>query len=63
MGLVRLVPLVAVLVAIVFVSSAAGSPRRCTHGVSSVGPAVLIHDHLDRSKSNLLPHTEACLTK
>jgi hypothetical protein len=60
----RLLPpglLGAVLVAIVFVASAASAPSSCTYGSSSVGPAVLIHDRLAKSQSDLVPHTEACM--
>jgi Zn-dependent protease len=62
--LARLLPLgllAAVLVAIVFVTSAASAPSPCTHGSSSIGPAVLIHNQLAKNQSNLVPHTEACL--
>ena len=60
---VRLALLAAILVAILFVTSAAGSPSSCTYGVSSVGPAVLIHGRLASNQSDLVAHTEACLPR
>lgn len=59
--LLRLGLLAAVLVGIVFVTSAAAAPSLCTHGTSSIGPAVLIHSRLVKSQSDLVPHSEVCL--
>jgi hypothetical protein len=59
--LLRLGPLAAVLTGIVFVTSAAAAPSLCTHGASSIGPAVLIHNRLAKSQSDLVPHVEGCL--
>ena len=61
--MVRLVVLAAALVPIVFVPSASGSPSRCRQGSSSVGPAVLVHNHLARSQSDLVPRTKGCLAR
>lgn len=47
--------------AVFCVASVAAAPVRCTHGVSSVGPAVLINGHLARVQSDLSPHTQPCL--
>lgn len=59
--LLRLGLLAAVLVGIVFVTSAAAAaPSLCTHGASSIGPAVLIHSRLVKSQSDV-PHIEGCL--
>ena len=59
--LFRLVLLAAVLVAVVFVTSASGARSTCTSGASSVGPAVLVNGQLDLARSDLTPQTEACL--
>lgn len=59
--LVRLA-LLAVLVGIVVVTTAAAGPSACSHGASSVGPVVLINGQLANDKTNLTPYTEACLT-
>ena len=59
--LFRLGLLAAILVAIVFVTPAAGAPSPCMHGSSSVGPAVLLHGHLAKRQSDLVPHADACL--
>ena len=61
--LFRLTLLGAALAAVVLVTAAADSPGNCVHGVSSVGPAVLVHGHLSRGRSNLTPQTETCLSK
>jgi len=53
--------LLSALVAVVVAATAAGDRPRCTHGVSSAGPVVLIHGHLDPRRSELTPHTQACL--
>ena len=43
------------------VTAAAGPSRDCTHGTSSVGPAVLINGHLMHTQSDLTPHGDACV--
>ena len=53
--------LLAGLIAAVVVATAAAGPAPCTQGVSSVGPVVLTNGQLDQSKSELTPHTQACL--
>jgi hypothetical protein len=53
--------LLAALIAVVVAATAAGDRPHCTHGVSSVGPVVLVHGHLDRRRSELTPHTQTCL--
>lgn len=53
--------LLAALIAVVVVATAAAIPPACTGGISSVGPAVLVHGHLDRGKSDLEPHRRACV--
>jgi len=59
--LLRFGLLASFLVGIVFVTSAAAAPSPCTHGTSYIGPAVLIHNRLVRSQSDLVPHIEGCL--
>ena len=59
--MLRLALATAILVAIVSATSAAGSPSRCRHGVSSIGPAVVIHAHLVKAQSDLAPHRAACV--
>jgi hypothetical protein len=61
-GLVRLA-LVAVLIGILFVATAAAGPSSCTHGASSVGPAVLVNGRLATDRSDLSAHTQACLRR
>jgi hypothetical protein len=69
MGKARHVPrlvwlaLLAALVAVVVVAAAAGDRPRCTDGVSSAGPVVLVHGHLDPRHSELTPHAQACLRR
>jgi hypothetical protein len=60
-GRSKVLAALAALIAVVVVANAAASPRACTGGISSVGPAVLIHGHLDRGKSALEPHVRACV--
>lgn len=52
------IALLAVLCVLGLPVSAAGDAPTCTHGVSSVGPVVLVHGHL---RGDTTPHTEACL--
>ena len=59
--LFRLALLAAILVAVVFVTSASGARRTCTSGASSIGPAVLVNGQPDAAESDLTPQTEACL--
>jgi hypothetical protein len=63
MRLLRPVLLAALVAVVVVVTAAAGAPHTCTHGASSIGPAVLNHNHLARGQSNLTPHTEVCLPR
>ena len=56
--------IVAVLVVLVIVGAARGGGRpthgaRCTHGASSIGPAVVNNGKV--VGGSLVPHTEACL--
>ncbi len=55
--------LLGALVAVVLVVPAAAGPVACTHGASSVGPAVLINGRLARQQSDLRPHTAVCLSE
>jgi hypothetical protein len=57
-----LLVLLAALAAVVVAVTAAAAPPACTHGVSSVGPAVFVNGHLANDQSDLTPHTEACLS-
>jgi hypothetical protein len=50
--------LAAVLGAFILTAGAAGDVPRCTHGVSSIGPVVLVRGHLT---GDTTPHTQACL--
>jgi hypothetical protein len=54
--------LLGAVVAVVVAVTAAAAPRACTHGTSSIGPAVLINGHLVRPQSDLTPHTATCHT-
>lgn len=59
--LLRLALLAALVALVVVLTAAAGPPRDCTHGASSVGPAVLIKGHLAHQRSDLTPRTDPCL--
>jgi hypothetical protein len=59
--LFRLALLAAILVAVIVVTSAGGASPKCTAGVSSVGPAVLVNGQLATDQSDLTPVTQACL--
>jgi hypothetical protein len=48
-------------IAVLLVATPAAGGPACTSGASSVGPAVLVHGHLDRDKSDLDPHLRACV--
>jgi hypothetical protein len=58
--LLRLALFVAAVALVLAVTAAAGPPRDCTHGTSSVGPAVLVNGHLVHNESDLTPHAKAC---
>jgi hypothetical protein len=59
--LVRLALLAVFIAATALVTTAAAGPPACTHGVSSVGPAVVVNGHLARNQSDLTPHAESCV--
>lgn len=50
--------LIAVLIAVLVVTTATADTPVCTHGVSSVGPITLRQGHLS---GNATPRTDACL--
>jgi hypothetical protein len=50
--------LIAVLIAVLVVTTATADTPVCTHGVSSVGPITLRQGHLS---GNTTPRTDACL--
>jgi hypothetical protein len=58
--LLRLALLGVAVALVLAVAAAAGPSRDCTHGTSSVGPAVLINGHLVHDQSDLTPHGKAC---
>jgi hypothetical protein len=49
------------VVVVVTATTAPAAPPTCTHGVSAVGPVVVINGRLNRQRSDQQPHTAACL--
>lgn len=59
--LVRLAFLAGVLAAFIGVTSARGTAKTCSYGVSSVGRVVLVNGQLVLDQSDLTPDTQARL--
>ena len=62
LALALLGALVAVLV-VVTTTTAPAAPPTCTHGVSAVGPVVVINGRLSRQRSDQRPHMAGCLPR